>query len=223
MFGSGNCTVRMARSLIVAAAILALASSPGSAETKKTTQQSRPVQQARPAGVTGRPHMSVFQNTGALHRDTIVTHPGLTGGFTRPATLPTGLGGGFVRSSVGSNGFDHGSHVTAHHSIGTTHFTYRGHSLRRIGGPAYRWPFGYRYTRYEVGGVLPRTFWVPDYYVGNYAVYGLDAPPPGFEWVRYGSDLLLVDLTSGSISQVVYGAYDDPDGTDASADAPPAQ
>jgi Ni/Co efflux regulator RcnB len=103
------------------------------------------------------------------------------------------------------------------------HFTYRGHSFGRIGAPAYRWPFGYHYTRYEVGGYLPRTFWVPDYYVPNYAVYGLDAPPPNFQWVRYGADLLLVDLTSGSISQVVYGAYDDPSGEDASADAPPAQ
>ena len=41
------------------------------------------------------------------------------------------------------------------------------------------------------------------------AVYDLDPPPPAFEWVRYGPDILLIDLGSGQIAQVIYGAFDD--------------
>jgi Ni/Co efflux regulator RcnB len=36
---------------------------------------------------------------------------------------------------------------------------------------------------------------------------GLYAPPPGFVWVRFGPDLLLVNRHTGQIADVIYGAF----------------
>ncbi|MEJ1970647.1 MAG: RcnB family protein [Rhizomicrobium sp.] len=60
---------------------------------------------------------------------------------------------------------------------------------------------------YGVGAYLPRVYWIDDYYVNDYADYGLDEPPPGFAWLRYGPDLVLLDQDSGEIEQVVPGAF----------------
>ena len=84
---------------------------------------------------------------------------------------------------------------------------YHGHSFEARHGDPYRWPHGYGYRRYELGGRLPAVFWSADYYIYDYDDFGLDMPPPGFQWVRYGPDLLLIDLSDGEIAQVVYGAY----------------
>jgi Ni/Co efflux regulator RcnB len=102
-------------------------------------------------------------------------------------------------------------------------YVYRGHSLFAFHADPYRWPRGYHYRRFAEGGVLPRRFWTRDYYLDNYALYDLDPPPPDFEWVRYGPDILLLDLNSGQIAQVVYGAFDDADADEGSADASPDQ
>jgi Ni/Co efflux regulator RcnB len=90
-------------------------------------------------------------------------------------------------------------------------FAYHGHSYGRFEGGRYRWPHGYRYHRYAVGYRLPHAYWIHDYYLDDYADYDLDAPPPDYEWIRYGPDILLVDLDTGEIAQVVYGAFDEAD------------
>ena len=56
--------------------------------------------------------------------------------------------------------------------------------------------------------VLPPVFLSPDYYYPEWAALGLDPLLPGFEWVRYGPDLLLVDLNTGEVVDGVYGAFD---------------
>ena len=90
-------------------------------------------------------------------------------------------------------------------------FDYHGQHFTRFAAAPYRWPEGYRYRRYEAGYQLPRTYWVlHDYYVDDYWDYGLAPPPEGSEWIRYGPDLLQVDLATGEISQALYGAFDDP-------------
>jgi Ni/Co efflux regulator RcnB len=45
------------------------------------------------------------------------------------------------------------------------------------------------------------------YYFDNYGNYGLYAPPFGYRWVRYGPDLLLVQIGTGRIADVIYGAF----------------
>ena len=78
----------------------------------------------------------------------------------------------------------------------------RGHRI----GP-YHGPEGWEYRRWRFGEILPPPFWTEQYWLGDYWLFGLDVPPPGCEWVRYGPDALLVDISTGEIIQVVYGAF----------------
>ena len=103
--------------------------------------------------------------------------------------------------AVGPARFGNGS------AIGRAAPMYRGHAFQPIHGRSYRFPAGYGYRRWGVGERLPLLFLIPDYYV-NYQLYGLDVPPYGYQWVRYGPDVMLVRLDTGDISQTIYGAYD---------------
>jgi Ni/Co efflux regulator RcnB len=173
------------------------------------------------------PGSSHFGSTGGFHNGRPATgHFGSTGGFHngRPATGHFGSAGGFHnggagpgRAAHGALGFRQGSHLqrVAHGRS----YMYRGHSYSRFEASRYNWPAGYGYRRYEVGYIFPRRYWVHDYYIDDYVDYGLEPPPPDFEWVRYGPDIVLVDLNSGQIAQVVYGAFEETD--DDYDDAPP--
>jgi Ni/Co efflux regulator RcnB len=52
-----------------------------------------------------------------------------------------------------------------------------------------------------------RFFLVRDYWYPDWGLIGLPPPPPDYQWVRYGSDLLMVDLTSGEVIDVVYDVF----------------
>lgn len=80
-------------------------------------------------------------------------------------------------------------------------------SFRPIHGPSFRYPRGYRYRRWSIGLILPSLFLSNSYYYNNYASLGVGPPPPGYRWVRYGPDLLLVQRGSGRIADVIYGAF----------------
>ena len=73
-------------------------------------------------------------------------------------------------------------------------------SLFRLG--AYFDPFGWGYQRFSIGWRL----W-PSYYSSNYwfnpTQYGLPYAPPGYQWVRYYDDALLVDTWSGQVVDVI--------------------
>lgn len=73
-------------------------------------------------------------------------------------------------------------------------------------GP-YHPPVGYAYRRWQYGQILPRPFWVSDYILNDFWLFGLDLPPMGYEWVRYGPDALLISTGNGEIVQVVYGRF----------------
>lgn len=90
---------------------------------------------------------------------------------------------------------------------GGPHFSYRGHSFEPFRGPAFNWPHGHAYHRPHVGWDLPLLFLTTEYILGNYGMYGLEPPPPGADWVRYGPDILLVDRHSGRVIQVIHGAF----------------
>lgn len=78
----------------------------------------------------------------------------------------------------------------------------RGHRI----GP-YRGPDNWEYRRWRFGDILPEAFWGDQYWLGDYWLFGLEVPPVGYEWVRYGPDALLVNITTGEIAQVVYGEF----------------
>ena len=88
-------------------------------------------------------------------------------------------------------------------------FTFRGHPFNRVHLSPFAYPPGYAYRRWEAGGVLPPLFLVPAYYYADWATLGLDPPPPGAQWVRYGPDLLLVDVSTGQVLDVAYGVFYD--------------
>jgi Ni/Co efflux regulator RcnB len=145
-----------------------------------------------------------------------------TGGATTRHFGVTGSGAG-IRHFGSPAGQDAAGRSVPHRVTGGRGYVYRGRTFSAFHADPYRWPHGFRYERYAVGYALPRAFWTRDYYIDDYAVYDLDPPPPAFEWVRYGPDILLVDLASGQISQVVYGAFDDTSPDQGAADAPADQ
>jgi hypothetical protein len=86
-------------------------------------------------------------------------------------------------------------------------FSYHGHFFNPVHLAPFVYPPGWAYRRWAVGGVLPPLFLAPAYYYAEWATLGLTAPPPGFQWVRYGPDLLLVNVTTGQVADVAYGVF----------------
>jgi Ni/Co efflux regulator RcnB len=76
-----------------------------------------------------------------------------------------------------------------------------------IHGPAFRYPPGFSYRAWASGAILPSIFLTPPYFYDGFAPLGLGPPPPGYRWVRYGPDLLLVNVVSGRIVDVVDGVF----------------
>jgi Ni/Co efflux regulator RcnB len=68
-------------------------------------------------------------------------------------------------------------------------------------------PQGWTQRRWSYGETLPRAYWAPEFFIGDYWLFGLEVPPSGYEWVRDGNDALLVDTNSGEILQVEYDVY----------------
>ena len=79
--------------------------------------------------------------------------------------------------------------------------------FRPIQGRAFRYPNGYGYRRWGIGAALPLLFLSSAYYFDDYGSYGVYAPPYGYRWVRYGPDLLLVQLGTGYVADAIYGAF----------------
>jgi Ni/Co efflux regulator RcnB len=82
-----------------------------------------------------------------------------------------------------------------------------GWNGRRVRGTAWRWPSGYGYQRWSVGGILPAIFLSQAYWYSGYAALGFEAPPWGYQWVRYGNDLLLVQISTGQVVDAEYGVF----------------
>ena len=73
-------------------------------------------------------------------------------------------------------------------------------------GPYHR-PPGWTSHRWGYGEILPRAYWAAPYLVADYWLFALEVPPVGYEWVREGSDALLVSTDNGEILQVEYGVF----------------
>lgn len=84
---------------------------------------------------------------------------------------------------------------------------HRPPSYHRIRGPMFHYPRGYSYRRWVIGAILPHIFLSNYYYWTDWRALGLLPPPPGYVWVRYGPDLLLVNRYTGRVADVIYGAF----------------
>ena len=119
-----------------------------------------------------------------------------------------------VRGPVGVN---HGPIGVNHGPVGPVHVV--GHGPWMFHGHSYAWhpvryprpwiyPAGYGYRLWAVGAILPAIFWsTPTYYYSDWAGMGLPPPDPGFQYVQYGPDLLLVNVATGAVVEVFPGAF----------------
>ena len=78
---------------------------------------------------------------------------------------------------------------------------------RRFHSGGYARPRGWYEHRWVFGEILPALFWTQNYWLSDYYDFGLAPPPPGFVWVRYGNDALLIDQYSGEVLQVEYDVF----------------
>ncbi|MGI8841955.1 MAG: RcnB family protein [Caulobacteraceae bacterium] len=68
-------------------------------------------------------------------------------------------------------------------------------------------PRGYAYRRYGLGQRVPTALLAASFFLPNFGLYGLQAPPYGYVWVRDGSDAVLVDRRTGEVIQAQYGLF----------------
>ncbi|MCP5476439.1 MAG: RcnB family protein [Rhodanobacteraceae bacterium] len=82
-----------------------------------------------------------------------------------------------------------------------------GWSGHRYRAPSrYYYPRGYGYRSWYIGYRLPAPFYSSYYYV-DYRPYGIAPPPYGCRWVRIDGDLVLVELATGVIVDLLTGFY----------------
>lgn len=63
------------------------------------------------------------------------------------------------------------------------------------------------YNRVRTGFQLRPAFYSNRYFVTDYSRRGLRHPGRAQQWIRYGDDLLLVNVRSGRVLQVLYNRY----------------
>jgi Ni/Co efflux regulator RcnB len=80
-------------------------------------------------------------------------------------------------------------------------------SARRFHVAPYRPPVGFYVHRWTFGEFLPSLFWGRNYWLLDFAAYGLPPPPYGAVWVRVGADALLIDEYSGEVITVAYDVF----------------
>lgn len=85
----------------------------------------------------------------------------------------------------------------------------REHGWRggRFHAPFFRYPPGWGYRYWAFGSYLPGVFLGSSFTIGQYWVYGLPAPPPGYHWIRMGPDALLVRFGDGYVLDAAYGIF----------------
>ena len=64
-----------------------------------------------------------------------------------------------------------------------------------------------RYRQVAIGASLNRAFFGRSYYVNNYANYRLPRPGASQQYVRYGNDVLLVNVRTGRVIRVFSGFF----------------
>lgn len=94
-----------------------------------------------------------------------------------------------------------------------------GHLLSAWPAPPYHCPPEYRHRRFHIGQRFPIILIVDEYILSDFDSLGLEAPPAGLIWVRYGDDALLVNPETGEVVEVVHGVFEETSDADAAAPA----
>ncbi len=123
-------------------------------------------------------------------------HPGARPGPVHPGGPPRGphMGGPNHPGPYHPGSFVFHGHPFAWHHV---HFPH-----------PWAYPPGYGYRLWVAGAILPPIFWhTSTYYYTGWAGLGLPPPNSGFQYVEYGPDLLLVNVSTGEVVQVFPGAF----------------
>ena len=80
---------------------------------------------------------------------------------------------------------------------------YRAHNRHIYHRPPYVGPHDYRYRVWRPGVRLPAAYYAARYVIADPWHYRLPRPAPRERWVRYGNDVLLVDVRNGTIRDVI--------------------
>lgn len=73
--------------------------------------------------------------------------------------------------------------------------------------PMYAAPRGMRYRPVSVGAQLSAAFFGRNYWVSDYSNYRLPRPGVSQQYVRYGNDVLLVNIRTGRVIRVYNGFF----------------
>jgi Ni/Co efflux regulator RcnB len=80
---------------------------------------------------------------------------------------------------------------------------HRNHVRTRYVAPYRSW----NYRPVSIGYRLRPAFYGSRYYINGYGAYRLHAPRRYERWIRYGDDLLLVNIRTGRVLQVIHYRY----------------
>jgi Ni/Co efflux regulator RcnB len=72
---------------------------------------------------------------------------------------------------------------------------------------AYVAPRGMRYNPVSVGYRFAPVFYSSQYWVNDYGTYRLPNPGYGHRWIRYGNDVVLIDIRTGRTLRVIRSFY----------------
>jgi Ni/Co efflux regulator RcnB len=84
-------------------------------------------------------------------------------------------------------------------------YRYANRNIYRIG--TYYAPFRHSYSRFSAGYRLGAPFYANRYWIADPWQYRLPAAYAGTRWVRYYDDVLLVDLYTGEVVDVIYDFF----------------
>ncbi|MEO5612870.1 MAG: RcnB family protein [Sphingomicrobium sp.] len=68
-------------------------------------------------------------------------------------------------------------------------------------------PFGWGYQRYSIGSRLWPNYYRSSYWLNDPWQYRLPYAPPGYRWIRYYDDAVLVDTWDGQVVDVIYNFF----------------
>ena len=68
-------------------------------------------------------------------------------------------------------------------------------------------PFGWNYRPYQIGWRLWPSYYSSRYWIYDPWQYRLPYAPPGYRWVRYWDDAVLVDTWTGQVVDVIYNFF----------------
>lgn len=84
---------------------------------------------------------------------------------------------------------------------------YRRHHRSQFHLGFYYDPYGWGYQPYSIGWRLWPSYYSSNYWINDPWMYRLPYAPPGYVWIRYWNDALLVDTWSGQVVDMIPGFF----------------